>query len=771
MSGRYQVHEIELSGVSTLPSDDRTMNLPSTSPTIPRHGNHSACSVLAKSGLAQQRRSLNIRLWRGRRTKVCIATTRQRGQRCRPEGFPIGKRRLRPGGVGAEAKIELWQGEARQYREARARMPGWFGALVSILAQALPRKLRHNSQVSTWSASSLPPLLRGAVVAICYFAFAKASLTLASLHPSASPVWPPSGLALASLLLWGNGLWPAIAAGAFLANVTTFGSLSTSCLIAGGNTLEALITAELLKRLKASTHLFEGPPQVVLFAFLTLVPGTMVSATMGVGSLVLAGFADPPKVPSIWFTWWLGDVGGKLLVTPFIVLWAKSSLELHRAELQRLGLLLGATIIIGIVAFSPLLQQTTARGSLGFVAIGPLLWAALRHNQRDTATVALLLSAFAIWGTLSDGGPFARPNLNDSFLLTMAFVISTAVPSLVLSADVAARRLSEERHRVLVEHANDIVATLDLDLRVISINPAVERILGFAPAEVIGKSLRRHVPQEQLHTLAEMLKRMCQGAQSTQYEVEVLTKAGVRRVLEVNSKLIENAAGKPVAIHAIARDVTERKETRQAEAQIAELDHRVKNVLATVAAVSQRTREAHTSMDEFLSAFDGRIRSMADAHALLSSGRWQGVNLAQLVQQELAPFAALNAVVEGPDIVLAADAAQPVELVLHELVTNAAKYGALSSPKGHVSVRWHQRAIGHGPEALVLDWKEAGGPPVRALISPGYGTTVIKELIPFELGGVVDLVFAPDGVRCRLEIPRNWLNDPDHPLSKPAKGL
>ena len=580
-------------------------------------------------------------------------------------------------------------------------------------------------------------------------------------------MWPPSGLALASLLLWGNGLWPGIAAGAFLANATTLGSLSTSSLIAGGNTLEALLTAALLKQLKASTHLFEGSSQVVLFACLTLLPGTMISATMGVGSLVLGGFADPAKFPNIWLTWWLGDVGGQLLVTPFILLWANSSLkEMGRAEFQQLALLLGATSIIGLVAFSPLLQQITARGPLGFVAIGPLLWAALRHNQRDTATVALMLSAFAIWGTLSDGGPFARPNLNNSFLLTIAFVISTAVPSLVLSADVATRRLSEERHRSLVEHANDIVATLDLDLRFTSVNLAIERILGFAPAEVIGKSLRRHVPQEQLHTHVEMLHRKLQGAQSTQYEVEAVTKVGVRRVLEVNSKLIADATGKPVSIHAIARDITERKEAKRAEAHIAELDHRVKNVLATMIAVSQRTREGHTSMDEFVSAFDGRIRSMADAHALLSSGRWQGVKLAHLVRQELAPCAApLNAMVEGPDIVLAADAAQPVAFVLHELVTNAAKYGALSIPKGHVSVQWHQRANGRVQGALVLDWKETGGPRVPASISPGYGTSIVKDLIPYELGGVVDLVFAAEGVRCRFEIPLKWLNNADRPLS------
>ncbi len=121
--------------------------------------------------------------------------------------------------------------------------------------------------------------------------------------------------------------------------------------------------------------------------------------------------------------------------------------------------------------------------------------------------------------------------------------------------------------------------------------------------------------------------------------------------------------------------------------------------------------------------------------------------------------------VEGPDIVLAADAAQPVAFVFHELATNAAKYGALSIPKGHVSVQWHQRANGHVPETLVLDWKETGGPRIPASISPGYGTSVVKDLIPYELGGVVDPVFAPKGVQCRLEIPRKWLNNAYRPLS------
>src|SRR5262249_10052372 len=605
-------------------------------------GNRSRSSAQARSGWAQKRRSLNVSLSRktaaGRTTKACTAATGPRGQRCRPERFPIGKRLLRLGGVGAEASpVHGWQ-----YREAWARMPGWFGALVAILAHALPGRLRHISQVTSWSASSSPPLLRGVVVAISYFVIAKVSLALASLHPSASPVWPPSGLALASLLLWGNGLWPAIAAGAFLTNATTFGSLSTSSLISGGNTLEALITAALLKRLNA--HLFEGPSEVVLFACLTLLPGTMISATMGVGSLVLAGFADQARFLSIWLTWWLGDVGGQMLVTPFIVLWATGGLkEIGRAELQRLALLLGATIVIGLVAFSPLLHQTTARSPLGFVAIGPLLWAALRHNQRDTATIALMLSAFAIWGTLSDGGPFARPDLNDSFLLTMAFVISTAVPSLVLSADVAARRLSEERHLALVERgseaklagilaiAGDAIVSIEAKHRINLFNEAAERMFGYSPGEVIGQPIDILIPTR-FHTAHKQhIERFASGPaiarrMGERQEVVGRRKNGEEFPTEASISKLDVDEKRFYTV--VLRDVTERMRAEKHQAQlVAELDHRVKNVLARVAAVAMYTGQDSSTKEELLQTLEGRIQSLADAHVLLSHSRWKGVGL------------------------------------------------------------------------------------------------------------------------------------------------
>ena len=149
---------------------------------------------------------------------------------------------------------------------------------------------------------------------------------------------------------------------------------------------------------------------------------------------------------------------------------------------------------------------------------------------------------------------------------------------------------------------------------------------------------------------------------------------------------------------------------------------------------------------------------MANAHALLSRGRWLGVHLADLVRRELAPWVGEgNAIVEGPDIVLTADATQSLAMVLHELVTNAAKYGALSTPRGHVCVRWDRQVNGGSSAGLIVEWREVGGPPVVAPSRSGYGTSVIEDLIPYELGGSVDLSFAADGVRCRIAIPGRWV--------------
>jgi len=216
-----------------------------------------------------------------------------------------------------------------------------------------------------------------------------------------------------------------------------------------------------------------------------------------------------------------------------------------------------------------------------------------------------------------------------------------------------------------------------------------------------------------------------------------------------------DATGRHLRLKGLTYDITERKRAEEHQRLLVhELNHRVKNVLASVGAVAQRTREGSGSIDEFLQAFDGRIQSMANAHALLSRSRWQGVGLAELVRNELEPCVREgSAQVEGPDVLLSAEATQPIAIVLHELVTNASKYGALSVPDGHITVRWDCQKGEHSGVRLLLEWIETVGPPVAAPSRTGYGTRAIRSLVPYELGGAVELFFDATGVRCRLEIP------------------
>jgi len=151
---------------------------------------------------------------------------------------------------------------------------------------------------------------------------------------------------------------------------------------------------------------------------------------------------------------------------------------------------------------------------------------------------------------------------------------------------------------------------------------------------------------------------------------------------------------------------------------------------------------------------------MATTHELLSSSRWQGLSLGELVGRELAPYATgHNTEIDGPEIFLKPEAGQAMAMVLHELATNAAKYGALSTKNGRASVRWDERSNGHARSNPVLEWQESGGPPVVETGKSSYGMSTIRDLIPYEFGGTVDLVLAPEGVCCHLELPADWLNN------------
>ncbi|MGH7843639.1 MAG: MASE1 domain-containing protein [Candidatus Binatia bacterium] len=280
-------------------------------------------------------------------------------------------------------------------------------------------------------------------VAVLYFCAGKLGLSLAFLHASASAVWPPSGIALAILLLWGYRAWPGIFLGAFLVNITTQGSLATTLGIAAANSLEALSGAWLVNRFANGLRAFEQAPNIFKFA-LAAALSTVVSATFGVTSLTLGGFARWEQYPVIWLTWWLGDTVGDLLVAPLVVVWVTQPYPRFKTirVVEAAGLLF-ALILVGRIVFLGGIPS-----GMEYTAILPLLWATFRFGQRGGVTSAFVISGLALVGTLKGLGPFATINPNESLLLLQAFVGTLSMAALVLAAVISERKRAEERLHV-----------------------------------------------------------------------------------------------------------------------------------------------------------------------------------------------------------------------------------------------------------------------------------------------------------------------------------
>jgi len=286
-----------------------------------------------------------------------------------------------------------------------------------------------------------------------YFGAGKLGLMLAFVHPSATAVWPPTGIALAALLTLGYHVWPGIFLGAFLVNVTTEGSVATSLGIAVGNTLEGLAGAYLVNRFANGRYPFDRPQDIFKFVLLAGMLSTTVSATFGVASLSLGGFASWADYGSIWFTWWLGDAVGALIVASVLLLWsANPRLQWSRGQVFEAALLLLSLVLAGLVVFGGWFPSETKNYPLAFLSIPLLIWAAFRFGQREAATATLVLAGIATWGTLNGLGPFAGQSPNESLLLLQAFIGVVAMLAIALAAAVSERRSFEAQLVHLVAH-------------------------------------------------------------------------------------------------------------------------------------------------------------------------------------------------------------------------------------------------------------------------------------------------------------------------------
>jgi integral membrane sensor domain MASE1 len=304
-------------------------------------------------------------------------------------------------------------------------------------------------------------LFTSALLAALYFGAGKLGLTLAFVNASATAVWPPAGIALAAFLVLGYRVWPGILLAAFLVNLTTTGGVASSIGIAMGNTLEGILGAYLVIRFAHGRHVFEHPPDVFKFAGIAMV-GPSVAATIGFASLLFGGYASWNDLGGIWWTWWLGDSEGVLLVAPLLVLWSTTSLGPWRTIRGLEAALLSlALILTGLILFGGFLVASVKHYPLEFLAFPVLAWVAFRFGPRETVVVTGLLSAIAIWVTLRGFGPFVGDTQNESLLLAQAFIALAGVPSLVLAAAVGDRMRAEEAIRYLDDASVQLAGSLD----------------------------------------------------------------------------------------------------------------------------------------------------------------------------------------------------------------------------------------------------------------------------------------------------------------------
>ncbi len=292
-------------------------------------------------------------------------------------------------------------------------------------------------------------LLLAALTAI-YFLAGKFGLKLAYVHASASAVWPCTGIALAAFLILGYRVWPAILAGAFLVNVTTAGSVVTSLAIATGNTLEGVAGCYLVRHFASGPRVFERAQDIFRFTFFAGMVSTTISATFGVTSLALGGFANWARYGAIWTTWWLGDAVGAVLVTPLVLLWWENPrVNWTRKKIVELAILFLGLFSTCWIVFGSRFHSVVKNYPFEYLCIPFLVWAAFRFGRRKAATAVCALAVMATWGTFRGFGPFARESVNTSLLLLQTFMGIMAVTSLVLAAEVTEHKRAEEHAQQL----------------------------------------------------------------------------------------------------------------------------------------------------------------------------------------------------------------------------------------------------------------------------------------------------------------------------------
>lgn len=411
------------------------------------------------------------------------------------------------------------------------------------------------------------------LLATIYFAAAELGLRFASPHPNVSPVWPPSGLAIAALLLLGYRAWPGVFLGAFLANSLTHVPLLSVLGIATGNTMEAVTAAVILQSIGFHRTL-DRAKDVGAFVAVVFV-ATMLSATVGNVSLALANSAKWPEFYSLWMTWWLGDLVGALVIAPLILAWGtKSDHWLPRKRYIEAILLLSVLGLAAMVTFAKSAPTPIQYYPLTRMIVPFFLWVSLRLGQRGTTVATIVLSAFAIWGTAHGVGPFVGLGRTsaEALLQLQLFVGSNAVTFLFLAAVVQERRTAaqalrrnEQQLSVALDAAKMGTWNYDLESTKVEWSTNLELLHGIEAGSFGGtfehvlQDIHPNDRQSVITAIGENVER------GTQHEIEyrIVRPDNSIRWVQGKGQVIRDEKGKTIRITGVCMDVTDRKQAEQ----------------------------------------------------------------------------------------------------------------------------------------------------------------------------------------------------------------
>ncbi|QQP91896.1 PAS domain S-box protein [Skermanella sp. TT6] len=393
-------------------------------------------------------------------------------------------------------------------------------------------------------------------------------------------------------------------------------------------------------------------------------------------------------------------------------------------------------------------------------------WKGHDENGREIAAADQPLAI-----TMATGEPAELTALSPRDDGSMAWLRITSAPTrdpdgtvtgiVVTIVDIDAERRgadtlrdSEARLRRAVENAPFPVMVHAEDGTVVHLSRAWLSITGYAAEDIrtVAGWARLAYGDDADTIMARVRSLFQQDCPIDERENVVRTADGSRRTWSFRSAPIGRDIDGRRLVVTMAVDLTERKENEaRLHLLMREVDHRAKNALAVVQSILHLTRAENPA--DFTAAIEGRLAAMARAHTLLAASRWSGADLAALIVDELAPFASAGRIaVQGPAVSIAAEAAQAVAMCLHELSTNAAKYGALSAPAGRLELSWRMEGQ-EGGGSLVLDWRETGGPPVTPPDRTGFGSMVLRQTVESQLGGDLVLDWNPAGLCCRIALP------------------